>query len=80
MLVERGVVVTEALVVRQVTGPRPVVDRAHQAGRGGVTADPAGGLDVLRGALGLTGHHHQAKALNVHADRNHVRGQHHVQR
>ena len=38
-------------------------------------ADAARRLDVLRGALGLAHDHHQAEAVDVDADRDHVRGE-----
>ena len=77
VVVERGVVVLEPLVVRQVAGPGPVVDGEDQARK--LPADPAGRLDVLGRRLGLTGDDHQAEPLHVHADRDHVGRQQHVE-
>ena len=78
MLVERRVVMLEGFVVGQVTGSGPIEHRANQAGER--TTDTAGGLDVFRRGLRLSGHHHQTQPLYVHAHRDHVRGQQHVQR
>ena len=66
----------EGLVVREVARARPREHRTDQAGKG--TAHAAGGLDVFRRALGLTVDGHQAQAIHVHTDRQHVGRQHHV--
>ena len=76
VLVERGVVMLEGLVVGQVPRPGPVEDRADQPGLG--TPDTAGRLDVFRRGLRLAANDHQAQPPHVHADRDHVRGQQHV--
>ena len=74
VLVEGGVVMLERLVVRQVTGPGPIEDRADQARRVRVPPDPAGGLDVLGGRLRLAGDDHQAQPPHVHAHRDPLMG------
>ena len=71
-------VVAERLVVRQVAGACPVVDREHEPGV--LAADAAGRLDVLAGRLRLAGDDHRAESLDVDADRDHVRRQQHVDR
>ena len=78
VLVEGGVVVLEALVVGEVAGPGPVEDGADEAGR--AAADPARGLDVLGGGLGLAGDDHEPEAADVHAHGDHVGREEHVER
>ena len=80
LAVVRGVVVLEVLVVRQVAGPGPVVEGHHQAWLVGGPADAGGRLDVLGGVLGLAGHDHQPEPGHVHADLQHARGQHDIDR
>ena len=78
VFVEGCVVVLEPLVVRQVPGPRPVVDRDDQTRL--APTDTARCLDVLGRVLGLARDHHQAEPLNVHTYGQHVGGQQHVNR
>ena len=78
VLVERRMVMLEGFVMGQVTRSGPIEHRANQAGKG--TTDTARRLDVFRRGLGLPGHHHQPQAFHVHADRDHVRGEQHIQR
>ncbi len=67
-------VVAEPLVVRAVAWFAEVQESDDEAGLAGVAADAAGGLDVLGVRLGLAEHHHEAEALDVEADGNHVGG------
>ena len=59
--------------MRAVPGFRGVEHGDHQAGV--ASADAAGGLDVLRGRLGLAHHGHEAQPIDIHADRDHVGGE-----
>ena len=68
----------EGLEVREVPRPRPVVHGDHEAGPLGIAADPTRGLDVLGGALGLPGHHHEAEPGDIDTDLEHAGGQHDV--
>ena len=63
-------VADEVLVVRSVSGAGGVQQRHDEAGRR--PADAAGRLDVLGGSLGLPHHDHDAEAIDVDADGNHV--------
>ena len=68
-------VVTESLVVRAVTRFVDVEQGDHQPRSGVVATDAARGLNIFGGEHGLTDDQHQAEALNVEADRDHVGGQ-----
>ena len=70
LLVERGVVMLEHLVVREVARTRPSEDRADDARI--LSPDARCRLDVFGGILGLTVGDHQAQTIHVHADGEHV--------
>ena len=61
-----------------VPGLRGVEHGDDQAGI--APADAARGLDVLGGRLRLAHHRHEAQAVDVHADRDHVGGEDDVER
>ena len=73
--VEGLVVVAEALVVRTVARLVDVEQGDDQPWPLVVAPDAAGGLDVLGGEHGLADDHHQAQALDVEADRDHIGGE-----
>src|SRR6266516_3671692 len=70
LLVESRVIVLKLLVVREVAWTRPVEYDAYQPRS--VAPHSTGGLDIFGSGFGLTRHDHQAKALDINTDRNHI--------
>jgi hypothetical protein len=76
--VERRVIRLKALEVRAVARAVNVQQRDHEPRPLVVAADAARGLDVLGSGLRLTENDHQPEARDVESDRDHVRGERHV--
>jgi hypothetical protein len=76
--VEALVVRGEALVVRAVARLVEVERRHHQPRPRHVTPHPRGRLNVLARGLGLARHHHEAQAVDVDADGDHVGREEHI--
>ena len=68
----------EALIMREISGPRPVVDRTYDAGM--MTTYATRRLDVLCGRLRLPADDHQSQTFHINADRDHVRREYDVVR
>src|SRR5271166_5832905 len=68
----------ERLVMAEVTGTSPVVDRDDKSGE--LTPDPAGRLDVLGGRLGLSAANHHPQPGDIDPDRDHVGGEQNIER
>ncbi len=73
MLVERGMIVLERFVMREITWSGPCQNRAYQPGKH--TPDTAGRLNVFRRILWLTVNGHDAQSIHVHTNRQHIRGE-----